>query len=151
MFAVRTRVAFKASSAQRRVSSQSLIFCITVGPVCWENCPAGWVDEGALCREEGHIKTIAKKSYGTSKAPSAGTFGYKSYLLPSYTGRGVGKVLECPLDKEYDAGLCYTPCKPGYYGGDSTSRCCTLNHTHLDTHLAQLGLYVGSTALRRAP
>ena len=59
-----------------------------VGPVCWENCPPGWIDEGALCRLKGSIKTIAKKSYG----------------------RGVGIPLTCCPNQEYDAGLCYPPC-----------------------------------------
>ena len=40
------------------------IDAFAVGPVCWEKCPVGWIDEGALCREKGHIKTIAKKTYG---------------------------------------------------------------------------------------
>merc|ERR1719258_151767 len=42
-----------------------------VGPVCWQICPKGWVDEGALCRKDGSITTIAKKSYG----PGAGDGG----------------------------------------------------------------------------
>ena len=35
-----------------------------VGPVCWQHCADGWVDEGALCRKSGSIETVAKKSYG---------------------------------------------------------------------------------------
>eukprot|EP00948_MAST-09A_sp_MAST-9A-sp1_P003855 g3855.t1 len=65
-----------------------------IGPVCWEHCPKGWVDEGALCREDGSIKTIAKKSYG----------------------RGAGVPLVCSPDEDEDAALCYTKCKTGFYG-----------------------------------
>jgi hypothetical protein len=31
-------------------------------------------------------------------------------------GRGVGTPLTCSSDQEYDAGLCYTPCRDGYNG-----------------------------------
>jgi len=65
-----------------------------VGPVCWEKCEEGWVDEGALCRKDGSIDTVAKASYG----------------------RGAGYVLGCDDDEDLDAGLCYEPCKDGFYG-----------------------------------
>ena len=32
------------------------------GPVCWENCPSGFHDDGALCRKDADI--FAKSSYG---------------------------------------------------------------------------------------
>lgn len=54
--------------------------------VCSPICPEGWTDIGVSC---------AKPSYG----------------------RGVGVVpTGCANGKEYDAGLCYTACKPGYRG-----------------------------------
>ncbi|MBN1382317.1 MAG: hypothetical protein JXA41_11625 [Deltaproteobacteria bacterium] len=31
-------------------------------------------------------------------------------------GRGVGKPMKCKAGQEYDAGLCYTPCKEHYHG-----------------------------------
>eukprot|EP00343_Euplotes_focardii_P000824 CAMPEP_0205803052 /NCGR_PEP_ID=MMETSP0205-20121125/5583_1 /ASSEMBLY_ACC=CAM_ASM_000278 /TAXON_ID=36767 /ORGANISM="Euplotes focardii, Strain TN1" /LENGTH=211 /DNA_ID=CAMNT_0053070499 /DNA_START=32 /DNA_END=664 /DNA_ORIENTATION=+ len=65
-----------------------------IGPVCWQHCRDGYVDEGALCRKQGSIITYAKSSYG----------------------RGVGIPLGCAVDEEYDAGLCYKPCRDGYYG-----------------------------------
>lgn len=65
-----------------------------VGPVCWEHCQEGWVDEGALCRKDGSIETVAKKSYG----------------------RGAGYPLGCDDDEDEDAALCYEPCKDGFYG-----------------------------------
>eukprot|EP00470_Lotharella_oceanica_P016911 CAMPEP_0170198638 /NCGR_PEP_ID=MMETSP0040_2-20121228/68887_1 /TAXON_ID=641309 /ORGANISM="Lotharella oceanica, Strain CCMP622" /LENGTH=228 /DNA_ID=CAMNT_0010448659 /DNA_START=28 /DNA_END=714 /DNA_ORIENTATION=+ len=65
-----------------------------VGPVCWQHCKEGYIDEGALCRHKDEIKTYAKSSYG----------------------RGAGKPLTCADDEDEDAGLCYTPCKGGYYG-----------------------------------
>ena len=111
----------------------------TVGPFCWEDCPVGWVDEGAFCREEGHIKTIAKKSYGALKTnhhvPPLQCDAAWIYVM--FTGRGAGKPLGCPLDKEYDAGLCYTPCQQQYYGGECpiapirAAYCCNpIAHTH---------------------
>lgn len=64
-----------------------------VGPVCWEHCPNGFSDDGALCRKNAHI--FAKPSYG----------------------RGVGVVpRECGAGQEYEAGLCYTRCREGYRG-----------------------------------
>lgn len=48
--------------------------------ICSPNCPSGYIDDGAFCQK------------------------------PSY-GRGVGvSRLGCESTKEYDAGLCYTPC-----------------------------------------
>jgi hypothetical protein len=65
-----------------------------VGPVCWQHCEDGWVDEGALCRKDGSIETVAKHSYG----------------------RGAGYPLGCADDEDEDAALCYEPCKDGFYG-----------------------------------
>lgn len=48
--------------------------------ICSPNCPSEYTDDGAYCRK------------------------------PSY-GRGVGvSRLGCEINKQYDAGLCYTPC-----------------------------------------
>ena len=65
-----------------------------VGPVCWQHCSKGWVDEGALCRKKGSIETIAKRSYG----------------------RGAGYPLTCAAGLQEDAALCYPYCKTGFYG-----------------------------------
>lgn len=65
-----------------------------VGPVCWQHCKPGYVDEGALCRKEGSIVTYAKKSYG----------------------RGAGFPLTCAEGLQNDAGLCYPPCKLDWAG-----------------------------------
>ena len=65
-----------------------------VGPVCWQHCADGWVDEGALCRKSGSIETVAKKSYG----------------------RGAGSPMTCADGLVEDAALCYPPCADGYYG-----------------------------------
>jgi hypothetical protein len=54
--------------------------------VCTPDCPAGMTDIGVSCQ---------KRSYG----------------------RGVGTVpTRCAGGKEYDAGLCYTPCRAGFVG-----------------------------------
>jgi hypothetical protein len=54
--------------------------------ICSPNCPLGQTDIGVSC---------AKKSYG----------------------RGVGKPpTKCSGNQEYDAGLCYAPCKTGHKG-----------------------------------
>jgi hypothetical protein len=68
-------------------------------------CPDGWVDEGALCRKEGSIETIAKQSYG----------------------RGAGSLLTCGPSKVEDASLCYPPCNNSSWNGVGpvcTWRCC---------------------------
>ncbi len=65
-----------------------------VGPVCWQHCRDGYIDEGALCRKDGSIITYAKDSYG----------------------RGAGIPLQCADDEDEDAALCYPKCKAGYYG-----------------------------------
>lgn len=63
-----------------------------VGPVCWGGCPSGYAVDGATCRRDVQITT--KASYGR--------------------GAGVGRV--CSASLEYDAGLCYGMCDPGYDG-----------------------------------
>jgi hypothetical protein len=63
-----------------------------LGPMCWENCPAGMVDDGATCRAP--IVSHAKKSYG----------------------RGVGTPMGCGPDEELNGALCYPKCKSGYHG-----------------------------------
>jgi hypothetical protein len=65
-----------------------------VGPVCWQHCKPGYVDEGALCRKDGSIITYAKSSYG----------------------RGAGYPLTCAAGLVEDAALCYKPCRSGFYG-----------------------------------
>lgn len=65
-----------------------------VGPVCWEICPAGYRNDPASC-----FKSI-----------------FNWYFKKSY-GRGVGLIpTECQNQMEYDVGLCYNNCKPGYDG-----------------------------------
>jgi hypothetical protein len=66
-----------------------------VGPVCWQHCEPGWVDEGALCRKQGSVETKAKRSYG----------------------RGAGSLLTCSANMTEDAALCYTPCPPAMPSG----------------------------------
>eukprot|EP00943_MAST-04B_sp_MAST-4B-sp1_P008058 g8058.t1 len=65
-----------------------------IGPVCWQHCKPGYVDEGALCRKDKSIITYAKHSYG----------------------RGAGYPLTCAAGQQEDAGLCYPYCKDGYSG-----------------------------------
>jgi hypothetical protein len=65
-----------------------------IGPVCWQHCKPGFVDEGALCRKDGSIYTYAKDSYG----------------------RGVGKPMTCKVNQQYDAGLCYPFCPANMTG-----------------------------------
>ena len=81
-----------------------------VGPVCWQHCEPGWVDEGALCRKDGSIETVAKKSYG----------------------RGVGTPLVCADDEDEDAALCYTQCRAGFAGNGPVCwvRCPTSDPTN---------------------
>jgi hypothetical protein len=56
-----------------------------VAGVCWERCPEGYVEDGALCRRP--IETIAKESYGRG----GGTPDTKIQGKPDTSyGRGVG-------------------------------------------------------------
>ncbi len=59
---------------------------------CFENCPAGTVDDGVTCRAP--IETKAKTSYG----------------------RTAGKPMGCGADQDADAGLCYNKCGSDYHG-----------------------------------
>lgn len=65
-----------------------------VGPVCWQHCPSHLTDTGVRCQDAVVIK--AKDSYG----------------------RGVGVVPNaCPSHKpQYEAGLCYKPCRSNWDG-----------------------------------
>lgn len=38
------------------------------------------------------------------------------YCYRDSYGRGVGKPMKCAAGQQYDAGLCYTPCREGYKG-----------------------------------
>jgi hypothetical protein len=106
-----------------------------VGPVCWQTCPPGYSDDGATCRHDASIissdngacpwydKCGLTFARGCSKCPpgyandgctcriDANIFGKSTYT------RGVGSLpTACPGGREYDAGLCYTPCNPGFTG-----------------------------------
>ncbi|NBQ54961.1 MAG: hypothetical protein EBU49_15470, partial [Proteobacteria bacterium] len=117
-----------------------------VGPVCWSNCPAGYTDMGAVCHINMPLTTSgtgwycdARDGWGTcwlwklSCQPgytNAGLFcaltarptpaGFSgTYLDPmkNTSGRGVGTIpTNCGPGKQYDAGLCYDTCRPGYGG-----------------------------------
>jgi hypothetical protein len=65
-----------------------------IGPVCWQECRTGYVDEGALCRKDKSIVTYAKDSYG----------------------RGAGVPLSCRAGLVNDAALCYPPCRSSFDG-----------------------------------
>jgi len=105
-----------------------------VGPVCWETCPATFTDTGAFCGRSGRIISADNKkcpwydkcgltfARGCSSCPE----GYhndgctcridpKVFAKKSY-GRGVGRPLGCSKQQDYDAGLCYKKCDPGYTG-----------------------------------
>ena len=64
-----------------------------VGPVCWQQCPAGWANHPASCYKD-IITWYFKESYG----------------------RGVGTIPSDCSGKQNDAGLCYPYCNQGFYG-----------------------------------
>jgi hypothetical protein len=75
-----------------------------VGPVCWQSCPSGYVDDGAFCRQPKPLHIFAKATYG----------------------RGVGAPMGCAPHLQMDAGLCYPKCADGFYGvGPVCWRACT--------------------------
>jgi len=104
-----------------------------VGPVCWENCPPGFTDIGALCTIPVDIYfpcpwydicglTFAKgccspckckpgyHDDGCSCRRPTQTYDKKSY------GRGAGNLPQCTPPHVEDAGLCYDACKTDYTG-----------------------------------
>jgi hypothetical protein len=105
-----------------------------VGPVCWSYCPAGYTDDGATCRRDASIISANNSAcpwYDTcgltfAKGCSTCPSGYVddgctcrrdvSIIAKSSYGRTAGQSMTCSANLQYDAGLCYTPCDPGYSG-----------------------------------
>lgn len=90
-----------ASAGLQKSGALCYPFCKTatpsfygIGPVCWQHCRDGYVDEGALCRKHDSIETYAKSSYG----------------------RGAGVPLGCAANEEEDAALCYPLCPDSFTG-----------------------------------
>jgi len=63
-----------------------------VGPVCWQQCPVDFHDDGATCRKDVVI------------------FGKES------RGRGVGQPMICGANEEQNGALCYPGCAGDYTG-----------------------------------
>ncbi|MDT5272913.1 MAG: hypothetical protein QOH49_5099 [Acidobacteriota bacterium] len=89
-----------------------------VGPVCWKSCPSGYHDDGATCRRNpddygNKCRGNCKKGYkntGCTCHRDAHIIGKDSY------GRGAGTApKDCGSGQEYNAGLCYRKCDPGYH------------------------------------
>ncbi|MFC1522640.1 hypothetical protein ACFL6Y_09545 [Elusimicrobiota bacterium] len=115
-----------------------------VGPVCWQKCPSNYTDTGAFCHIKKPLtkkgtwkcswrlfgKCMMKKLSCPKGYAKAGLFcalktpsvpsGYKGLsgldLVKKSYGRGAGSPMTCATRKQYDAGLCYTPCKKGHNG-----------------------------------
>lgn len=113
-----------------------------VGPVCWKRCPAGYRDDPFHCAKDAYGRGVGTPMpCGEGKEQDAGLCYDR--CNPNYNGvgpgcwqscpegfddigagcekphqeRGVGKPLHtCPVGKEQDAGLCYTPCSGGFSG-----------------------------------
>lgn len=67
--------------------------CCTIwSKECCGDCPKGYKDDGCTCRRD--VQSYAKDSYG----------------------RGLGSVLKCKENEDYDSGLCYDKCASGYKG-----------------------------------
>lgn len=133
-----------------------------VGPVCWQDCPSSYRDDGAFCakpeaygRGAGYAwqfgdglnlnDAVARceRDHGRGQCEQNGLIIYPkcrsgfhavgccvcspncpagmsdigvSCAKQSY-GRGAGKVPNrCSGGMQYDAGLCYTPCRTGFNG-----------------------------------
>jgi hypothetical protein len=113
-----------------------------VGPVCWSHCPSGYRDMGAICHidkallTEGSMHCGPWYHFGTDchmECPSGYTnIGVACALdtphcppgfsgtgldpMKNSYGRGAGYTMNCTSSQDYDAGLCYSPCKGGYHG-----------------------------------
>jgi hypothetical protein len=101
------------------------------GPVCWQSCPAGYADDGATCRRDGEIISSERDCpwYDTCGLWHDCSWCPEGYVNDGCTcrldpdifakssyGRGVGSPLTCGDGQQYDAGLCYSACRPGYSG-----------------------------------
>ncbi len=105
------------------------------GPVCWQNCPVGYADDGATCRRDATI--IGADNSGCPWYDKCGlTFAGGCSVCPSgfnndgctcridvdifgksSSTRGAGGVPNgCLPGLQYDTGLCYQPCGPGFSG-----------------------------------
>lgn len=106
-----------------------------VGPVCWRRCPPGMHDDGAFCRRDVDIISSDNSrcpwydvcGIGLERGCSTCPAGYQNdgctcridawiFAKDTY-GRGVGTPpTDCGPGREYDAGLCYQRCRPGFNG-----------------------------------
>lgn len=120
-----------------------------VGPVCWQNCPDRFRDDGAFCfkpssygRGVGYTRIDKCKQENPSGCERWGLLFYPicsngfhnvaccvcSPNCPEGMsdigiscakkthGRGVGVPLACAENEDYDAALCYKPCKDEFKG-----------------------------------
>lgn len=106
-----------------------------VGPVCWQICPPGYSDDGATCRRNGSIigsnnsacPWYDKCGLVTARGCSVCPAGYNNdgctcrrdpHIFGKSThARGAGSVPSaCSAGLQYDTGLCYTMCPPGFNG-----------------------------------
>jgi hypothetical protein len=76
--------------------------------ICYSGCPSGYSIDGLSCAEDCPAGYTATSALLCS---TADIFREKD----SY-GRGVGEVPRNCGSQEYDAGLCYAQCRPGYDG-----------------------------------
>jgi len=123
-----------------------------LGPVCWEDCPPGFKDIGALCTLPVDIyfdcpwydicgltfakgcRKPCKPGYhndGCSCRRPTQTHAKKSY------GRGFGHFPGCVPPKVEDAGLCYDACKTDFVGEGPM---CWGNNTGDATHHIECNL-----------
>ncbi len=114
-----------------------------VGPVCWQHCPAGYRDMGAICHikkallvepkweckhskwgvcymwgpdcPKGYVNVAVGCALKTPSTPK-GYHGTGLDPMKGSYGRGAGSPMGCKSNEQYDAGLCYTPCRSGYTG-----------------------------------
>jgi C1A family cysteine protease len=94
-----------------------------VGPVCWGDCPDGYVDDGATCRVP--ISTITKKTHG----------------------RGVGHVLPCKPGLEKSGALCYPACPAGFHGvGPVCWEVCPAGYTDTGAFCSSGGKVISRTS-----
>ena len=110
-----------------------------VGPVCWPECSGETTDTGVACAKKSYGRGVGvpmacppDKVYDAGLCYDPCRAGYKGVgpvcwpicdgettdtgvacAKKSY-GRGAGVPMICPTGREYDAGLCYEPCRAGY-------------------------------------
>ncbi len=94
-----------------------------IGPVCWDRCDEGWIDDGAFCRKTNACEDDQDHD-GALCYPKCRD-GYKGIGPVCWKkcddgwiddGATCRKTNACEEDQDHDGALCYPKCRDGYNG-----------------------------------